>query len=162
MKTPTLLALIGCVLALALFRFLGPSSSHEASSSSTSPVGRRAHDAMAEQQQQQPAFDGAPEDIYSGPPIGSVAKDEWPELVGLDVDDAVARIEGERPDLLMVRPTKEGSIVSMDFAVRRVRVRGRVVGNDDFAALHAAGLGAASTTRLSAPATSQRLAGWMR
>lgn len=55
------------------------------------------------------ASGGAPDagDIYVGPEIGSVAKVEWPELVGRAVEDAVAAIEAERPDLLMVRPTKE-------------------------------------------------------
>lgn len=46
-------------------------------------------------------------DIYTGPAIGSVAKVEWPELVNVNVDDAVVAIEQERPDLLMVNPTKE-------------------------------------------------------
>jgi hypothetical protein len=53
---------------------------------------------------------GAPEEGYTGPPIGSVAKAEWPELLGADVDAAVAAIEAERPDLLLVQPTREASV----------------------------------------------------
>lgn len=54
--------------------------------------------------------------------LGSVQKCAWPELLGADVDAAVAEVERERPDLLVVRATPEGAIVSADWAVRRVRV----------------------------------------
>ncbi len=60
--------------------------------------------------------------MHAEPAVGSVAKVEWPELVGADVDAAVAAVERERPDLLLVRATPHDSIVSMDYAVRRVRV----------------------------------------
>lgn len=55
--------------------------------------------------------------------IGAVAKRSWPEAIGMDVDAAVALIEAERPDLLLVQPTREGAIVALDVvAARRVRV----------------------------------------
>jgi Potato inhibitor I family len=63
-----------------------------------------------------------PEPVEQMPEIGGIEKVSWPELVGEDVHDAVKRIETERPDLIMVNPVKDGSIVSMDYAIRRVRV----------------------------------------
>jgi hypothetical protein len=54
--------------------------------------------------------------------IGVEAKTSWPELLGMPVNEAVAAIELERPDMLMVVPTPEGKIVSADMAARRVRV----------------------------------------
>ena len=54
--------------------------------------------------------------------IGAVAKKSWPELIGVDVDVAIEVISRERPDMLIVRATPEGSIVSTDVASRRVRV----------------------------------------
>ena len=56
------------------------------------------------------------------PDIGGIEKVEWPELVGVDFHEAVEVIERERPDLVVVNPVKDGSIISMDYAVRRVRV----------------------------------------
>ena len=56
------------------------------------------------------------------PDIGGVEVIAWPHLVGTDVDAAIAVIEAARPDLVLVTATKEGNIVSADFAVRRVRV----------------------------------------
>lgn len=67
------------------------------------------------------AMAARPDDAFE-PVVGSVAKVEWPELVGADADAAVAAIELERPDMLLVRATPHDSIVSMDYAVRRVRV----------------------------------------
>ena len=73
-------------------------------------------------------------------------KHAWPELIGAGVASAVSTIEEERPDLLIVQAVKEvrsrqlhnaiegptnvrphptplqGSFVSADFAIRRVRV----------------------------------------
>ena len=55
--------------------------------------------------------------------IGDIAKTAWPELLGTDVDLAVETIERERPDMLIVKATPEGSIVTTDvMACRRVRV----------------------------------------
>jgi hypothetical protein len=54
--------------------------------------------------------------------IGAAAKTSWPELLGVHVDEAIAIIERERPDMLMVTPTPEGRIVSADIAARRVRI----------------------------------------
>ena len=65
---------------------------------------------------------GGDENIVAIPALGGVEKVEWPELVGIDVQAAVRVIEAERPDLIVVNPVRDGSIVSMDFAVRRVRV----------------------------------------
>jgi len=63
------------------------------------------------------------EHAYRGPALGSRAKKEWPELVGLDVDAAASVVEAERPDMLMVQPTREGAIVAIDVvAARRVRL----------------------------------------
>jgi hypothetical protein len=54
------------------------------------------------------AATGADDDRpYVGPAIGSVAKKAWPECVGMGVDDAVAVIEADRPDMLLVQPTRE-------------------------------------------------------
>jgi len=101
------------IIALALFAVLCTAAAAAAPA--------RAPHQMA--QPQPAAAPGQPHpDIYAEPAVGSVAKVEWPELVGADVDAAVAAIERERPDLLLVRPTAHDSIVSMDYAVRRVRV----------------------------------------
>lgn len=54
--------------------------------------------------------------------LGSVQKASWPELVGADAEEAVLTIQQERPDLLVVKAFPEGCIVSMDWAIRRVRV----------------------------------------
>lgn len=54
--------------------------------------------------------------------IGAVAKTEWPALLGADVDAAIAEIERDRPDMLIVKATPEGATVSKDMACRRVRV----------------------------------------
>jgi hypothetical protein len=67
--------------------------------------------------------DAEDEHAYRGPALGSRAKKEWPELVGLDVDAAASVVEAERPDMLMVQPTREGAIVAIDVvAARRVRL----------------------------------------
>ena len=54
--------------------------------------------------------------------ISSVAKTSWPELIGTTVARAIETIERERPDMIIVKATIEGSIVTTDMACRRVRV----------------------------------------
>lgn len=82
------------------------------------PVGR----ATAEHAGRDDEADEDEDRVYRGPPIGSKAMKTWPDLLGKAVDDAVAKIEEDRPDVLMVVPCKEGQIVADTVASRRVRV----------------------------------------
>ena len=66
---------------------------------------------------------GNADEVNMNPPLGSRAKTTWPELLGVDVDIASATVNAERPDMLLVSPTPEGSIVATDsVAARRVRL----------------------------------------
>lgn len=111
---------------------VGGAGAGAASRKERAPVGGAASSAAAEAS---PAAGGEGGDVdaaagdgsaaagYVGPAIGSRAKTAWPELLGADVDAAVAAVEAERPDMLMVTPTPEGRVVATDvMAARRVRV----------------------------------------
>ncbi len=48
-------------------------------------------------------------------------KTQWDELLATDVDAALLKIQQERPGLKVVK-VKQGSMVTMDFSLERVRV----------------------------------------
>ena len=57
-----------------------------------------------------------------GSTAGSDLKSRWPELVGTDGASAAEKIKADRPDLKKVHVLPEGSIVTMDHRLDRVRV----------------------------------------
>ncbi|MBC3839191.1 hypothetical protein GXW82_00230 [Streptacidiphilus sp. 4-A2] len=50
------------------------------------------------------------------------SRTEWPELVGVDIDEAVSKILSEREDL-QVQPVPATYAVTADYRTDRVRVR---------------------------------------
>ena len=49
-------------------------------------------------------------------------KEEWPELVGINGEDAKRKVEEERPDLNSVQVVPSNAMVTMDYRQDRVRI----------------------------------------
>eukprot|EP00897_Mesotaenium_endlicherianum_P000176 jgi/Mesen1/10159/ME000076S09669 len=49
-------------------------------------------------------------------------KTEWPELVGLDGDEAKSIILSEAPEIKVVQIIPEGMMATMDYSRNRVRI----------------------------------------